>query len=135
MKRFCISLTLIIAFTVSTFADDDSKGLATIKEHTADMEKHKGFFTYYWDQAKGKIWLEIAEMNSEILYVTYLSRGLGSNDLGLDRGQINESWVVYFRRIGPKVLMMQKNYDYRATADDASQKRAVEESFAQSTLW
>lgn len=135
MKRFCISLALIFAFTVSTLADDDSKGLATIKDHTADMEKHKGFFTYYWDNAEGKIWLEIAEMETEILYVTYLSRGLGSNDLGLDRGQINESWVVYFRRIGPKVLMMQKNYDYRATADDASQKRAVEESFAQSTLW
>ena len=31
--------------------------------------------------------------------------------------------------------MIQPNYDYRAVTNDAAEKRAVEQSFAQSTLW
>jgi hypothetical protein len=135
MKRLLITMTLLGVLCGSAVADEDSKGPVTIKDHTAEMEKFSGLFTYYWDSAKGKVWLEIEELGVEILYVSYVSRGLGSNDIGLDRGQISGTSVVYFRRIGPKVLMMEKNYDYRATAGDASQQTAVDESFAQSTLW
>ena len=107
----------------------------SISDATSGLEKHNGYFDYYWDNDAGKVWLEIDQMNEEFLYVTYLSRGLGSNDVGLDRGQIGDSYLVYFRRIGPKVLMMQRNYRFRAVSDDPEERRAVDESFAQSTLW
>ncbi|HSG99675.1 MAG TPA: DUF5117 domain-containing protein, partial [candidate division Zixibacteria bacterium] len=106
-----------------------------IGDHTAEMSRHDGFFPYYWDARTGQIWLEIDKFESEFLYVSYLSRGLGSNDLGLDRGQISSSAVVSFRRIGPKVLMVEKNYAYRATSGDPDQLLSVDESFAHSTLW
>ena len=62
-------------------------------------------------------------------------RGLGSNPVGLDRGQLGESRVVTFRRAGPKVLLVEPNYKYRAVTDRAAERRAVDESFAQSVHW
>ncbi|MCK5210931.1 MAG: DUF5117 domain-containing protein, partial [Cyclobacteriaceae bacterium] len=36
---------------------------------------------------------------------------------------------------GPKVLLVQPNYSFRAITDNLDEKRAVEEAFAQSVLW
>ena len=83
------------------------------------MTKMPGFFTLYRDGTNGKLWLEIDRWNKEFLLVNYLSGGVGSNDIGLDRGQISGEYVVYWRRVGPKVLLIQ----------------AVRESFAESVLW
>jgi len=87
-----------------------------IAEKTAGMEKRPGFFTYYWDAKAGKIWLEIDKWDTEFLYVESLPAGVGSNDIGLDRGQPGESRVVRFSRIGPKVLLIQSNYSFRSTS-------------------
>jgi len=76
MTKTCITMAMAFALSVTALADDAPKGPTTITDHTARMERHDGYFTYYWDEAEGKIWLEIARMNEEILYVTYLSRGL-----------------------------------------------------------
>ena len=108
---------------------------ATILSKTQGMEKYAGFFNFYWDQKEGKIWLEIDKLDSEFLYVNYLSAGVGSNDLGLDRGRIGGSRVVKFIRQGPKVLLVQPNYSYRAVSDNQAESRAVTEAFAQSVLW
>jgi hypothetical protein len=70
-----------------------------------------------------------------MIYYTSLPAGLGSNDVGLDRGITSGSSIIKFSRVGNKVLMIQPNYDYRALTNDAAEKRAVEQSFAQSTLW
>ena len=99
------------------------------------MEKHDGFFTYYWDAEEGKIWLEIDKWDTEFLYVDSLPAGVGSNDIGLDRGQMGQSRVVKFYRSGAKVLLIQSNYDYRALTSDAVERQAVEDSFAHSVLW
>ena len=81
------------------------------------------------------MWLEISRFNQEFLYVTALSAGVGSNDLGLDRGNMNQPVVVKFERSGPKVLLIESNYRFRATADNPAEKHAIEDSFARSTLW
>src|SRR6185503_4887908 len=73
--------------------------------------------------------------NTEFLYQISLPTGVGSNPLGLDRGQLGASQVVRFERIGPKVLLVQANYGYRALSPVLAERRAVEESFAQSVLW
>jgi hypothetical protein len=112
-----------------------SQSLPTIEEKTKGLKKYEGYLNFYWDENNGKLWLEINQTDSELLYITSLPAALGSNDIGLDRGLLGESRVIKFTRTGRKLLMVQPNYDYRATAADAAEKKAVEQSFAQSTLW
>nr|MDQ3395984.1 zinc-dependent metalloprotease [Bacteroidota bacterium] len=112
-----------------------SEKLPDIATKTSGMKKHPGFFTFYYDEAEGKIWLEISNFNQDFLYVNSLPSGLGSNDIGLDRGQIGGSRLVYFEKIGPKVMMVQPNLAYRAITENKNEARAVDESFAKSILW
>ncbi|WP_233555455.1 zinc-dependent metalloprotease [Pontibacter oryzae] len=109
--------------------------LPSIASKTVGMQKYFGFFPFYYDDETGKIWLEIDKLNQEFLYVNSLPAGLGSNDIGLDRGQLGGERVVYFSRQGPKVMLVQPNLAYRATTNNPNERRAVEESFAQSILW
>ncbi len=109
--------------------------LPSVEDKTKGMEKHEGFFNFYWDEDNGKIWLVINKLDSEILYQTSLPAGLGSNDIGLDRGLTGDTRIVKLVRVGRKILMVQPNYAYRAITNDLNEKRAVEQSFAQSTLW
>src|SRR5436190_2148243 len=107
----------------------------TIAKKTEGTTRMPGFFPLYWDAKAGKIWLEIDKWNSEFLYVVSLPAGVGSNDIGLDRGQIGPSRIVRFERSGPKVLLVQPNYRFRATTNSDDERRVVEEAFAQSVLW
>jgi len=111
------------------------KATATIGEKTAGMEKMPGYFNLYWDAKQGKLWLEIDRWNSEFLYQSGLPAGVGSNDIGLDRGQLGATRIVRFERSGPKVLLIHENWDYRAVSNDADERRAVHDSFAESVLW
>src|SRR6185369_2854314 len=105
-----------------------------ISDKVAGMEKFPGYFPFYWDSMAGKIWLEIDKWNSEFLYLESLPAGIGSNDIGLDRGQLGNSFIVRFDRSGPRVLLVAPNYDFRATTDNPDEKRAVKDAFAESTL-
>src|SRR5258708_21038032 len=89
----------------------------------------------YWQPAAGELCMEVGRFNREMLYEISLAAGLGSNPVGLDRGQLGSSSLVTFERIGPKVLMTQPNYSYRAISSNEAERRAVKESFAQSVLW
>jgi hypothetical protein len=99
------------------------------------MEKFPGFFPFYWDAKAGKIWLEIDKWNTEFLYVESLPAGIGSNDIGLDRGQLGNSAIVRFDRTGPRVLLVAPNYNFRALSNNADERLAVRDAFAESTLW
>jgi hypothetical protein len=99
------------------------------------MKKYPGYFNFYWDKDKGKIWLEIDKMDQEFLYVNYLAAGLGSNDVGLDRNQLGNTRIVKFHRVGPKILLIQPNYSFRAGSDNYDERKAVEDAFAQSVIW
>jgi hypothetical protein len=121
-----------------TKADDkqeEKAALPTIAEHTKDMLAYDGFFPFYWDEAKGQVFLQIDQLGEEFLYSHSLATGLGSNPVGLDRGQLGDQKVVHFERVGPKVLMVQRNLRFRAQTDNSLEKRAVEQSFAQSIFW
>src|SRR5215467_3647680 len=109
--------------------------MPTIGEKTAGMQKLPGYFNLYWDAKQGKLWLEIDKWGTEFLYQSGLPAGIGSNDIGLDRGQLGATRIVRFDRSGPKVLLMQENLEYRAVSKDADERRAVHDSFAESALW
>src|SRR5262245_17408324 len=94
----------------------------TIADRTAGMRKLDGFMPLYWDESSGTLFMEIGRFNQEMIYLAGLSSGLGSNDIGLDRAQIGGTRIVKFQRIGPKVLMTEPNYDYRADSPDAAER-------------
>lgn len=107
----------------------------TISEKTAGMEKFPGHFTFYWDAKAGKIWLEIDKFDLEFLYVNSITAGIGSTDVGLDRNQLGRTRIVKFQRLGPKILLIQQNYSFRAISDNPYERKAVEDGFVKSVIW
>jgi hypothetical protein len=107
----------------------------TLAAKIANLQKVDGYMPLYWDAASGKMLLEITRFETEFLYQVSLPAGIGSNPIGLDRGQLGGTYVVSFERVGPKVLMMQPNYRYRALSNDEAERRAVADSFARSVIW
>lgn len=103
-----------------------------IQEFTKSMVKKEGFLPLYWHDEKGKLYLEISQLNKEILYYPSLAQGVGSNDIGLDRGRLSNEHIIKFEKHGNKLLMIEPNYMYRAISNDALERKAVEESFAKS---
>jgi Met-zincin/Domain of unknown function (DUF5117) len=109
--------------------------MPTIANKTAGIAKLPGYFNLYWDAKQGKLWLEVDKWGTEFLYQSGLPAGIGSNDIGLDRGQLGATRIVRFDRSGPKVLLIQENLEYRAVSQDPDERRAVHDSFAESALW
>jgi len=128
------SLLILFALLISIFSLG-APALPSIAEKTKGLRAFPGFLKYYWDDHSGKVYLQIAAWETEILYQPSLPAALGSNDIGLDRGLLGAGAVIKFTRAGNKVLMIQPNFDFRAVTTDAAEKRAVEQSFARSTLW
>ena len=106
----------------------------TITGFTEEMDKHPGYFNYYWDPKEGRLWLEVDILDTEFLYVNSLKAGLGSNDIGLDRNQLGSTKVVKFQRVGPKILLTQVNYGYRAVSENPKELEAVDDAFAKSVI-
>ncbi|RKS52951.1 uncharacterized protein DUF5118 [Gillisia mitskevichiae] len=100
-----------------------------------DLEKYKGFFNFEYSEKEDKIFLEVKDLDTEFLYVHSLTTGIGSNDVGLDRGQIGNEAVVKFIKAGNKLLLIQPNLKYRAITDNTLEKKSVEEAFATSVLY
>ncbi|MEY3052098.1 MAG: hypothetical protein RLY31_1883 [Bacteroidota bacterium] len=107
----------------------------SIAGRLAGMTSHPGFLPLHIDERDGKIWWSVERTEEEFLFVESLSAGIGSNDIGLDRGQLGRNRIVRFERSGNKLLLVQANYDYRAVTDNDSERQAVREAFAQSVLW
>ncbi|MEM1413053.1 MAG: zinc-dependent metalloprotease, partial [Pseudomonadota bacterium] len=123
-------LFLLLTASVSATAQSDD-----INEWVEDTVALEGFMNLYWDEDEGRLWLRIDRFDEPFLYQSYLARGVGSNDIGLDRGQLGPTRLVSFVRSGPKVLLLQHNPDYRARSDDPAERAAVEASFARSVIW
>jgi hypothetical protein len=99
------------------------------------MELREGFFDLYWDEATGKIFWKIDSFDREFLYLISLASGLGSNPVGLDRGQLGNTTLLKALRVGPRVLLLEPNYRYRARSSNPEEVRAVEDAFAPSVHW
>jgi len=99
------------------------------------FDRIEGFIDLYWDEDGGRILLDVDAIDQPFLYQSSLARGIGSNDLGLDRGQLGDTKVVRFLRSGPKLLLVEDNLAFRAVSDSADERQAIEESFARSVIW
>lgn len=131
---------LLMIFTAAFFVSaqekkPDAPRSRTISTAVEKLQKIDGFMPLYWNAEDGKMYLEIGRFGQEFLYQVSLSTGVGSNPIGLDRGQPGSTKVVFFERVGNKILLVQPNYSFRALSDNAAERRAVEESFARSIVW
>lgn len=133
MKKLIVIVIFAAIAVVGLRAQE--KPEESIGKKVAGLQKIDGFLPLYWDAKAGRMFLEISGFNREFLYQVSLPAGLGSNPVGLDRGQIGRTFVVYFERIGQKVLLVQPNYRYRALSEDEAERRAVAESFAKSVIF
>lgn len=116
---FCLLLNIVHA----QFFKDNKK-----------VTKYHGYLNYYYDDSSDKIYLEVDKLDREFLYVRSLSEGLGSNDIGLDRGQLGNEAVVKFQKAGNKILLIQPNQIYRAITDNLEERKSIEQAFAKSVL-
>src|SRR5438445_8997189 len=135
LSRWFFPILMVSAASGVAAARPETPQTSTIAEKTKDAQKLPGYFNLYWDAKQGKLWLEIDKWSTEFLYQSSLPAGIGSNDIGLDRGQLGATRVVRFERSGPKVLLVQENLDFRAITNDAYEKKTVRDSFAESVIW
>lgn len=110
-------------------------GVSQFLDGKKDLQKFEGFFDFHYSEENGEIYLEVDKLDSEFLYVHALRTGLGSNDIGLDRGQLGGGEVVKFVKSGNKILLMQPNLRYRANSENVLEKKSIEEAFARSVLF
>jgi len=131
MRKF-----LLITFLCMTACGQTPDGTGdNVVARLDGFQRLPGFFDLYWDDGEGRLIVAIDNLGDKFLYQSSMARGVGSNDIGLDRGQLGSTKIVWFERSGPKVLLIEENLDYRANSDNPDEQAAVDESFATSVIW
>ncbi len=133
-KSSLVLLAVLISFSAFSQRKKSPTPTDAIQAFTEGLSKKEGFIDFFYDEKKGRVFLLLEDLGQELLYVNSLAAGVGSNDIGLDRGQLGAERVVKFERFGPKVLLIQPNQDYRAVSENEDEVRSVEEAFASSVL-
>ena len=126
----CCPVSLLAAQTAATAAGDTP----SIGAKTSGMQRMPGFLPLYWNAKTGKLYLEIPHLNTDMVYFDSLPYGTGSNDLGLDRGQISRAKLVRFERFGPRILLVQPSEYFRSSSQNPAEQLAVRQSFPDSVL-
>tara|TARA_Y100000996_G_scaffold174776_1_gene135889 strand:- start:1967 stop:4420 length:2454 start_codon:yes stop_codon:yes gene_type:complete len=140
-KNISISLFTIIIFSLlnlnaqkNEFKLEKKKSQSKVLKYDT-LKSYFGFFNFFYDKKNDHIYLEVEDLEKEFLYVNSLSEGIGSNDIGLDRGQLGGRRVVYFKKAGNKLLLIEPNQKYRANSENYLEKKSIEQAFAKSVIW
>ena len=123
MYKVKLTLTFFILLIIFSFSNAN------------ELDKFVGFFDFSYDESKDKIFLEVDKLDYEFLYIGSLASGIGSNDIGLDRGQLGLEKLVKFVKKGNKILLVEPNLYYRAQTENISEKKSVEQAFAKSVIF
>lgn len=133
-----ISCALLFSQPVSAVSNTAPEPSSAVSEFTANLQAHEGFFTFYHDPEQGKIYLQIprhtAPAKPQFIFQTSLPWGFGSNDIGLDRGQLGATRLASFLIEGDKVLLLQHNTQFRANTTNAAERASINEAFADSVI-
>ena len=132
--RTLLGCLLLSLFTLCSFGAETGSE-RNLTKRVEGLRKIDGLLPLYWSEEDGKLWLEISHFDQDLLYIASLPAGVGSNDIGLDRGLISASKLVRFEKIGPQVLLVERNTRFRASSSNPMEQRAVQDSFAESVLW
>lgn len=137
MTRYVVAFALLTGFKCAQSQEKPPKKtrpLPPIAEKSEGMTKSAGFLSFFVNNNEGTLLAEPI-LGEPFIYASGLSSGLGSNPVGLDRGQWGKTRLVQFKRVGRRVYLIETNLSYRASADAPAEKRAVRESFADSVFW
>jgi len=126
------AIAITVLFVVST--SSALAALPSIGEFTSDMTKKDGLIPVYYDDESDKVYLAVPTDHAEYLFQSSLPYGVGSNDIGLDRGQLGDTRLVSFEKFGNKVLLKQHNTKYRAVHGGDAEKQSIDEAFADSVI-
>lgn len=121
---------ILLLISVSFFSFNQAQILKK-----TNLKTYEGYFDFYYDESSDKIYLKVDKLKEEFLYVNSLASGIGSNDIGLDRGQLGNERLVYFEKAGNKLLLIQPNLKFRANTDNALERKSIEQAFAKSVLF
>jgi len=108
--------------------------IKSINDFTEQMNHFPGYFSFYYDNENGKIYLKVDKLKQQFLLQQSLPYGVGSNDIGLDRGQLGNTHLVQFERFGDKVMLRAINTYYRANTTNKAEQKSIKEAFASSIL-
>ncbi|MBO6606581.1 zinc-dependent metalloprotease [Psychroserpens sp.] len=122
---------ILLLFLLCVISGESSAQFLAKKE----LQHFEGYFNFHYEKTTDKIYLEVDKINQEFLYINSLATGVGSNDIGLDRGQLGGERLVKFERSGNKLLLVQPNLGYRANTDNALERKSIEQAFAKSVLY
>jgi hypothetical protein len=130
---FTRHIFILLLFILPVIAQ--AQDLPSIEDTVSNATRMEGYFNLYWDDSNGKMYWEIDKLDTEFLYQISMGSGLGSNPIGIDRGQLGGTYVLEAKRVGPRVLLMEPNYRYQAQSDNVLERQAVEDAFAPSVIW
>ena len=131
--RFCavLMVALLLGFTLP----NNVQAALDFDTLISESERQNGFVPLHWHAGEGRLYAEVIRLNAPFIYYPSMSQGVGSNDLGLDRGRLGDTQLVQFERVGSRLLLVALNTRYRASSDNPNERRAVSEAFARSVLW
>jgi len=130
-----LALALVVPHIGAASAQAQQPTIPSIEDHTVGMDRMEGLFDLYWDDVTGSLFWEIDELGTEFLYQISMGSGLGSNPVGIDRGQLRGTHVLTAQRVGPRVLLVEPNYQFVARSDNDIEVQAVRDAFAPSVHW
>jgi hypothetical protein len=130
-----LALSLLAGSALPAPARAQGEPLPSIAEKTTGTQKMEGLFNLYWQERTGTMFWEIGDLGTEFLYSVTMGSGLGSNPIGIDRGQVRGNYVLRPMRVGPRVLLVEPNYSFVANSDNAMEVAAVRDAFAPSVHW
>lgn len=107
--------------------------LPAIDAFTKHMQTQKGFYDVSYDAPSGRVYVRVVGTET-FLFQSSMPQGIGSNDIGLDRGQLGDTRLVQFARFGSKVLLRQLNTQFRASSANHAEVASVDEAFADSVI-
>ncbi|WNO61321.1 zinc-dependent metalloprotease [Rheinheimera sp. MMS21-TC3] len=126
--------TSVDAASITQPANSTAISAISIEKFTAGMNQQNGYFDIYYDAKTDKVYLHVDKFKQPFIFQSSLPRGIGSNDIGLDRGQLGATRLVQFEQYGNKVLLKQLNTYYRAETDNAAERLSIDEAFASSVI-
>jgi hypothetical protein len=113
-------------------ADSNKADPKTSGPQLQSMKKFEGYFNFYYEEKTGKVYLEVDKLDKEFLYFRSLSNGAGNG--GPEKGQA-ASAIAKFIKAGPKILLVEPVYNYRAITTNPDEIKAVESNFAKSVIF
>lgn len=125
---------LFLLVTTGFIATADEQ--ATKQDFVEGKVVKSGLITLMYDPSNDQIFLQIhkQQLNTPFIFQSSLPQGIGSNDIGLDRGQLGATRLVVFERFGNKLFLNQLNTEYRANTANMAERKSIDEAFADSVI-